>query len=355
MKDHSFILGTPRKQLEEFFFSENEKVFHAKQVLQWLHEYGETDFSKMTNISKSLRKKLSEKFTLNIPSIVSTNKSIDGTVKWLLRLYDGSLIETVFIPEKDRGTLCISSQAGCSLDCSFCSTAQHGFVRNLTSDEIISQIWLVRNNIFSHEDDKNVSNIVFMGMGEPLANFNHLVDVLDLLLDDSAYGFSKRRVTVSTSGLAPRIKQLSNLVDVSLAVSLHAPNNELRNVLVPINKRYPIEELLEACRFFLKHKKRKSTITFEYVMLDKVNDTVALAKELSALLRDFPCKINLIPFNDFPNSQYQCSSTQQIDLFSKILHDAGIVTTVRKSRGTDIAAACGQLAGHKGAIKISEH
>lgn len=345
------LVGIDRNSLQQLFVEHGEKKFRAQQVMQWLYQRGETDVSKMTDLSKSLRETLQQHTHITFPSIQSEQFSTDGTIKWLLNVgedRDGktNAIETVYIPESNRGTLCISSQVGCALDCTFCATARQGFNRNLTAEEIIGQVWVADQRLRSLNDGKALlTNVVFMGMGEPLLNFNNVLPVIKLLLDDYAYGMGKRKVTVSTSGIVPKIDELSKMLDVSLAISLHAPNNEVRNELVPINRKYPIEELLAACKRYLGNKNRKESITFEYVMLDGVNDSDSQARELVKLLKGIRAKINLIPFNSFESSGYQRSSQAQIDRFSQILIQHGIVVITRRPRGEDIAAACGQLAG----------
>jgi 23S rRNA (adenine2503-C2)-methyltransferase len=339
------LLNFDRAALAKFFVDQGEKKFRADQLIQWVHQHGVVDFSQMTNMSKSLRLKLIETAEFTFPEVVRDEISNDGTRKWLFRLQDGNCIETVFIPETDRATLCISSQAGCILDCSFCATAKQGFNRNLTTSEIMSQVWLANDYLGGWEKSERViSNVVFMGMGEPLYNYRQVIPALKLLLDDMAYGLSRRRVTISTAGVVPHIDKLSQECDVALAVSLHAPNDSLRNELVPLNQRYPLEQLLAACRRYVDGKPRRK-ITFEYVMLDGVNDQPSHANELIRLLKDVPAKINLIPFNPFQNIPYKCTSRSEISRFSEQLQRAGLVTTVRKTRGDDIDAACGQLAG----------
>jgi 23S rRNA (adenine2503-C2)-methyltransferase len=339
------LLGLNRKQLEAFFADIGEKAFRATQVVKWLHQFGVADFEAMTNLSKALREKLAQVAEVRPPDVIMDQLSEDGTRKWLFRLDDGNAIETVFIPEKDRGTLCVSSQVGCALDCSFCSTAQQGFNRNLTEAEIVGQLWLA--NQLLGGDPKNaraVTNVVLMGMGEPLLNFDAVVAAMDLMMDDNAYALSKRRVTLSTSGVVPALKRLKETSDVALAVSLHAVRDELRNELVPINRKYPIKELMEACRNYLDREGRRR-ITWEYVMLAGVNDSERDARELVKLLKGIPSKVNLIPFNPFPNTRYRSSDADTILRFQNILVNAGITTITRKTRGEDIDAACGQLAG----------
>ena len=326
-----------------------EHVKPRVQVLRWLHRFGQRDFDAMTDIAKSLREKLKALAVVVPPGLLADRVSDDGTRKFLFDVGGGNVIESVFIPELDRGTLCISTQAGCALDCSFCSTGKQGFNRNLTVAEIVGQLWQARQALGACQEQKGqservISNVVLMGMGEPLANLDNTVTALRLMLDDHAYGLSRRRVTVSTSGLVPAMDRLRDECAVALAVSLHAPNDRLRDELVPINRKYPLRELLAACLRYLE-KAPRDFVTFEYVMLDGVNDTDALARELLALTRDVPCKFNLIPFNPFPGSPYRRSPATRIRRFVELLSDAGVVTTTRKTRGEDIAAACGQLAG----------
>ena len=339
------LLDFDRAGLETFFAELGEKPFRAVQILKWLYQFGVNDFDEMSNLSKSLREQLKEKAEVRLPEIVTEQHSADGTSKWLLRLDSGNCVETVFIPEDDRGTLCVSSQIGCALECSFCSTAQQGFNRNLTTGEIIGQLW-VANHAMSvrPRDGRKISNVVMMGMGEPLLNFENVVRAMNLMMEDNAYGLSKRRVTLSTAGVVPALYRLKQVSDVSLAVSLHAPNDELRNQLVPLNRKYPIKELLDACREYVRDESRRR-ITFEYVMLAGINDSPEHARQLAKLLKGIPAKMNLIPFNPFPQSQYQCSDRPTIDRFRDIIMQAGIVTVTRKTRGEDIDAACGQLAG----------
>ena len=331
--------------LTAFFAEHGEKPFRAKQVLRWMHRFGQDDFDKMTDLAKSLREKLRGIAMITPPAIVSDKLSGDGTRKFLFDVGGGNAVETVFIPEGDRGTLCVSTQAGCALDCSFCSTGKQGFNRNLTVAEIIGQLWQTNRALGADPaGDRIISNVVLMGMGEPLANFENTVMALRLMLDDHAYGLSRRRVTVSTSGLVPVMDRLREECPVALAVSLHAPNDKLRDELVPINQKYPLRELMAACNRYLE-KAPRDFVTLEYVMLDGVNDTDAHARELLALTRDVSCKFNLIPFNPFPGSLYLRSPAHRIRRFADILMEAGVVTTTRKTRGDDIDAACGQLAG----------
>jgi len=335
------LLNFDRKGLETFFAEMGEKPFRATQVLKWIHQEGVSDFQLMTNLSKTLRQTLTELADVRLPEIVFEQKSEDGTYKWVLELDGQNRIETVFIPEDGRGTLCVSSQVGCALECTFCSTGKQGFNRNLSTAEIIGQVWVAARALAGKA---NLTNVVMMGMGEPLLNFNNTVAALNLMMDDFAYGLAKRRVTVSTSGVVPAMLRLADVSDVSLAVSLHAPNDALRDVLVPINKKYPIAELLEACKYYIKDEKRRK-ITFEYVMLSGVNDSVEQAHQLKHLLEGIPSKVNLIPFNPFPDTQYTRSSNNAIHRFTAVLKEAGLITTTRKTRGDDIDAACGQLVG----------
>ena len=331
--------------LTAFFAEHGEKPFRARQVLRWIHRFGQCDFNAMTDIAKSLREKLLVEAVVVPPAIVSDKLSDDGTRKFLFDVGGGNAVETVYIPEDDRGTLCVSTQAGCALDCSFCSTGKQGFSRNLTVGEIIGQLWQANRALGADaKGERIISNVVMMGMGEPLANFDNTVTALRLMLDDNAYGLSRRRVTVSTSGLVPAMDRLGEECAVALAVSLHAPNDRLRDELVPINQKYPLRELMDACRRYLK-KAPRDFVTFEYVMLDGVNDSDAHARELLELTRTVPCKFNLIPFNPFPGSPYRRSPATCIRRFAEILMNAGVVTTTRKTRGDDIDAACGQLAG----------
>ena len=331
--------------LTAFFAGIGEKPFRAKQVLRWMHRFGQSDFDAMTDIAKSLREKLKAIASVTPPAIVSDKLSDDGTRKFLFDVGGSNAVETVFIPEDDRGTLCISTQAGCALDCSFCSTGKQGFNRNLTVSEIIGQLWQANRALGADpKGDRIISNVVMMGMGEPLANFENTVMALRLMLDDNAYGLSRRRVTVSTSGLVPAMDRLGEECPVALAVSLHAPNDRLRDELVPINCKYPLRDLMSACQRYLE-KAPRDFVTFEYVMLDGVNDSDTQAYELLELTRKVSCKFNLIPFNPFPGSPYLRSQAVRIKRFAEILIGAGVVTTTRKTRGDDIDAACGQLAG----------
>ena len=342
--------------LVAWFAGLGEKPFRARQVMRWMHYEGCDDFDAMTDVAKSLRAKLKDIAVIRPPVPVRDSISADGTRKWLLDVGNANAVETVFIPETNRGTLCVSSQAGCALDCAFCSTGKQGFNRNLSAAEIIGQLWLANKLLGAARDEAQdleagekdngriISNVVMMGMGEPLANFDNVVTALRLMLDDHAYGLSRRRVTVSTSGIVPAMDRLREECPVALAVSLHASNDALRDRLVPINQKYPLRELMAACQRYLERAPR-DFVTFEYVMLDGVNDSDAHAHELVALVRDTPCKFNLIPFNPFPNSGFLRSPAERIRRFASILIDAGIVTTTRKTRGDDVDAACGQLAG----------
>ena len=335
------LLDFDRKGLAAFFVGMGEKPFRATQLLKWIYQEGIEDFDLMTNLSKPLRAYLKEHCCIATPEIVLEQIASDGTRKWVLQTRCGNRVETVFIPEESRGTLCVSSQIGCALACTFCSTAQQGFNRNLTTAEIIGQVYAAQNRL---GNTGKITNVVMMGMGEPLLNFDNVVAAMNLMMDDFSFGLSKRRVTISTSGVVPAMYRLTEVCDVSLAVSLHAVTDELRDQLVPINKKYPLNELMEACRENAKLAPRR-TVTFEYVMLDGINDSLTDAHGLVKLLETVPAKINLIPFNPFPNSPYHCSSNNRINQFKTLLNDAGIVTTVRKTRGEDIDAACGQLVG----------
>ena len=340
------LLDYTSEDLKAFFLERGEKPFRATQIIKWIHQHGVSNFDEMSNVSKALREELASFAEIRAPEIAIDDKSKDGTHKWLLRLDDGNCIEAVFIPEDGRGTLCISSQVGCALDCTFCSTARQGFNRNLTVGEIIGQLWLAKNILQPNpEDDRVITNVVMMGMGEPLLNFEKVVKAMELMLDDNAYGLSKRRVTLSTSGVVPALDRLKDRIEVSLAISLHAPNDALRDQLVPVNRKYPIKVLLDSCHRFMEGKANREKITIEYVMLDGVNDSDELARELAVLLKDVPCKVNLIPFNPFPETRYKRSSNNRIHRFRDILENAGLIVMTRKTRGEDIDAACGQLAG----------
>ncbi|MDP3559513.1 MAG: 23S rRNA (adenine(2503)-C(2))-methyltransferase RlmN [Legionellaceae bacterium] len=332
--------------LRQWLLSIGEQPFRAQQLMQWIHQVGLTSFTEMTNLSKALRARLTELATVTLPKIVSTQVSEDGTHKWLLQLDCGNCIETVFIPEKNRGTLCVSSQVGCGLNCSFCSTAKQGFNRDLSIAEIIAQVWVAVRTLSQQggAHDHRVTNVVMMGMGEPLLNLDRVVAAMDIMMHDYAYGLSKRRVTLSTSGLVPEMLRLREMSPVSLAVSLHAPNDALRNVLVPVNKKYPLAELIPVCANYFQAEPRR-VVTFEYVMLKGVNDQIEHAEALASLLKEVPCKINLIPFNPFPSAPYERSELSAINAFRDILMRHGLNTVTRKTRGDDIDAACGQLAG----------
>ncbi|MCX7627403.1 MAG: 23S rRNA (adenine(2503)-C(2))-methyltransferase RlmN [Methylophilaceae bacterium] len=339
------LLDFDQPKLAAFFVELGEKPFRARQLMRWMHHYGVNEFGQMTDMAKLLREKLAQVAEIRAPQIKAEQVSADGTRKWLIDVGAGNGVETVFIPEDDRGTLCVSSQVGCALECTFCSTGRQGFNRNLTVSEIIGQLWLANKALGRDpRGERLISNVVMMGMGEPLANFDNVVTALHIMLDDHAYGLSRRRVTVSTSGLVPAMDRLRDACPVALAISLHAPNDALRDVLVPINKKYPLAELMAACRRYLERAPR-DFVTFEYVMLDGINDTTEHARQLLALVRDVPCKFNLIPFNPFPGSDYRTSRPVQLQRFRDILMQAGYVVTVRKTRGDDIDAACGQLAG----------
>ena len=348
------IMSLDRKSMENFFIEIGEQPFRAKQVLQWIYQRNVTAFPYMTDLSKSLRSQLESTTSLKLPEVAALHCSTDGTVKWLIRLEDGNCIETVYIPEPGRGTLCVSSQVGCSLNCTFCATAQQGFNRNLRVDEIIAQVCIANNalqsddnTVTTHSEYGNrrpVTNIVLMGMGEPLLNLDNVISAMRLMMDDYSFGLSWRRVTLSTAGLVPGIDKLKEQCKVALAVSLHAPDNELRNKLVPLNKKYPIGLLLESCKRYVKDGRRER-VTFEYVMLQDINDSEQQAKQLAGLLHDIPCKVNLIPFNSFPGNQFKRSDADRIRRFGDILLGRNIITVVRKTRGEDIDAACGQLAG----------
>ncbi len=342
------LLGMTRAQLEAFFGDIGEKKFRAQQVMKWMHHQGVRDFQAMTNLGKGLRDRLESCAEITPPQIESQQDSADGTRKWAIKVDGGALVEAVLIPEGDRATLCVSSQVGCSLDCKFCSTGKQGFQRDLTAAEIIGQVWLAINSYDGWQAGKGrvVTNVVMMGMGEPLLNFDNVVSSMELMCDDLAYGLSKRKVTLSTSGVVPALDRLAELSDVSLAVSLHAPNDSIRNEIVPINRRYPIAKLLDSARAYIDAQTdRKRVVTIEYTLLAGVNDQVEHAHELAALLKDYPCKINLIPFNDFPNSGFKRPSGNAVSRFWKVLMEAGFIVTVRTTRGDDIDAACGQLVG----------
>lgn len=340
------LLGLDRQGMQDFFVSLGEKSYRADQALKWIHFQGIQNIQEMTNFSKPLREKMTAIAEIRPPEVSFESTASDGTHKWVIRLADGNCIETVFIPEKTRGTLCVSSQVGCVLNCDFCSTGKQGFNRNLTSAEIIGQLWVAVRSLSKEQGlhDHAVTNVVMMGMGEPLLNFDNVVAAMNIMLDDFCYGLSKRRVTLSTAGVIPAMYQLREVSDVALAVSLHAPNDELRNVLVPLNKKYPLKELMAACKDYFKDEKRRY-VTIEYVMLAGINDQPQHAKQLIALLKDVRSKVNLIPFNPFPNTLYKRSDMATIDQFRETLMRAGINCITRKTRGENIDAACGQLVG----------
>jgi 23S rRNA (adenine2503-C2)-methyltransferase len=341
------LLGLSPAKMADFFASLGEKPFRAQQMLKWIHQYGESDFNNMTNMSKALRAKLADVCEIRLPEVIYHDVSSDGTQKWVMRMDGGSAIETVYIPEKERGTLCVSSQIGCALDCSFCSTGKQGFNRDLSVAEIIGQVYVAAMS-FHQQGEKRagrITNVVMMGMGEPLLNYDNVVDAMRLMMDDFCYGLSKRRVTLSTSGVVPMMDKLGDDIDVSLAVSLHAPNDELRNELVPINKKYPLEQLIAATNRYLQKLPDKRKATIEYTMMEGVNDSLEHAEQLAELMKQVPCKINLIPFNPFPNSGYKRPSNNRVYRFRDHLINAGHVVTIRSTRGDDIDAACGQLVG----------
>ena len=345
----SNLLGLNRSELEAFVAPLGAKPYRARQLLKWIYRRGESDFARMTDLAKDFRAQLADVAEVSVPEIVSTRTSADGTRKWLLRMPGAAgneqVIETIFIPEPGRGTLCISSQIGCALDCSFCATGQQGFNRNLTSAEIIGQVWLANRELGREPDgERIITNVVLMGMGEPLANYRNVLPAMQLMLDDLGYDLSRRRVTLSTSGLVPQIYRLAEDCNVALAVSLHAPNDKLRDELVPINRKHPIAELLAASWHYLERQNGRS-VTFEYTMLDGINDQPGHARELAALLRGHDAKVNLIPFNTFPGTRYRRSPAAAINRFRDLLAQGGIMATVRRTRGDDIDAACGQLRG----------
>lgn len=344
--DKTDLLGMDKQDLADFFVSIGEKPFRSTQVMKWIHQFGVSDFDEMTNISKALREKLKQTALIRTPKLIEEQRSEDGTIKWLLEVDNHNHVETVFIPEKNRGTLCISSQVGCALECTFCSTGKQGFNRNLENWEIIAQMWVANKALgCKPKEERIISNVVFMGMGEPLLNVTHTFPSARILMDDNAYGLSKRRVTISTAGVVPAIDMIKAELDVSLAISLHAPNNPLRDELVPINKKYPLEMLMPALNRYVEGGHSKKHVTVEYVMLDQVNDRAEHAQQLIKVLGKLPCKVNLIPFNPFPNAPYKRSSNNAVRRFQDALMKAGINCTVRRTRGDDIDAACGQLAG----------
>ena len=341
------LLGLSPAKMEAFFADMGEKKFRAQQMLKWIHQFGQPDFHSMTNMSKELRQRISDVAEIRLPEVVYEDFSKDGTRKWVMRVDGGSAIETVYIPEKDRGTLCVSSQIGCSLDCSFCSTGKQGFNRDLSVAEIIGQVYVAAMSFHEPGErrERKITNVVMMGMGEPLLNFDNVVDAMQLMMDDNAYGLSKRRVTLSTSGVVPMLDKLGDVIDVSLAVSLHAPNDELRNQLVPLNKKYPLKELLAATNRYLDKLADRRKATIEYTLMEGINDELEHAEQLAKLLRDTPCKINLIPFNPFPNSGYKRPSNNRVYRFRDYLLSQNYIVTIRSTRGDDIDAACGQLVG----------
>lgn len=341
------LLGLSPAKMEEFFVNLGEKKFRAQQMLKWIHQLGESGFDNMTNMSKPLRTKLAEVSEIALPEVVFESESRDGTRKWVMNMSGGNAVETVYIPEKDRGTLCVSSQIGCGLDCSFCSTGKQGFNRDLSVAEIIGQVYVAAKSFDQpgEKRERKITNVVLMGMGEPLMNFDNVVDAIHLMMDDNAYGLSKRRVTLSTSGIVPMIDKLGDVTDVSLAISLHAPTDELRNELVPLNKKFPIKELIAATNRYLARLPDRRKATIEYTLIDGVNDSLEQAEQLARVLKHTPCKINLIPFNPFPNSGYKRPSNNRVYKFRDALHNAGHVVTIRSTRGDDIDAACGQLVG----------
>jgi 23S rRNA (adenine2503-C2)-methyltransferase len=342
------LLGLSPQKMRDFFVELGEKPFRAQQLLKWIHQVGIEDFDDMTNVSKVMREKLKKVACVEYPEVVYHDISKDGTQKWVMRMPGGSSIETVYIPEGDRGTLCVSSQIGCSLDCSFCSTGKQGFNRDLSVAEIIGQVYVAAKSFDKpgEKRERKITNVVMMGMGEPLLNFDAVVDAMDLMMDDFCYCLSKRRVTLSTSGVVPKLYDLAKVSEVSLAVSLHAPNDALRDQLVPINKKYPIKELMKACSHYMNSLPDRRKLTVEYTMMNKVNDEMEHAVELAKLLKDTPCKINLIPFNPFPNSGYERPSNNRVYKFRDYLHNQGYIVTIRSTRGDDIDAACGQLVGN---------
>ncbi len=339
------LLDLDRRRFEEFFAGLGEKRFRAHQLMKWIYHHHVTDFALMTDVGRALRAKLEEHAEIRLPETLLEQQSTDGTCKWMLGLPGGNAIETVYIPEPTRGTLCVSSQVGCALNCSFCSTGMQGFNRNLSTAEIIGQVWVAARALGNEtRGNRRITNVVMMGMGEPLLNFDNVVAAMNLMRDDYGFGLASKRVTLSTAGLVPMIDQLAENADVSLAVSLHAPVDELRDQLVPLNRKYPIAELLAACSRYQAARPR-SSVTFEYTLMDGINDRPEHARALVKLLRKLPSKLNLIPFNPFPGTQYKRSSSESIHTFQRIVMDAGLIATVRRTRGDDIDAACGQLVG----------
>ena len=342
------LLDLTREGLRAFFNEMGEKPFRAEQVMKWIYQHGVADFEQMTNLNKALRTKLQARCEIKAPEIALQQKASDGTIKFALKLEGGQEVETVWIPDGDRATLCVSSQVGCALECTFCSTGQQGFNRNLKVSEIIGQVWRVATTIGLNNDTakRPITNVVMMGMGEPLLNVKNVVPAMELMMDDLAFGLSKRRVTLSTSGVVPALDMLGDQIDVALAISLHAPDNALRDVLVPVNKKYPIEVFLASVRRYLaKSNANQGKVTVEYVMLNGINDSTDQAHSLAKVLADTPCKLNLIPFNPYPGSPYTCSSNSRINRFAKVLMEYGFIVVVRRTRGDDIDAACGQLVG----------
>jgi 23S rRNA (adenine2503-C2)-methyltransferase len=339
------LFDLDQARMRTFFESIGEKPFRAEQLLKWIYHQGVTDFDQMTNLSLELRQRLRQVAEIEPPQVLNEQLSLDGTTKWLIGFGGGNAVETVFIPEPNRGTLCISSQVGCALNCTFCSTGAQGFNRNLSTGEIVGQVWLAAQALGHQRNGvRRITNVVFMGMGEPLLNFDAVADALSLLRDDLGFGFAAKRVTLSTAGLVPGIDRLRDTIDVALAVSLHAPDDKLRETLVPLNRKYPIKELMRSCADYVSDKHKRS-VTFEYTLIDGVNDRPEHARQLVKLLRRLPSKLNLIPFNPFPGTEYRCSPESRIREFQKIVMAGGLIATVRKTRGDDIDAACGQLAG----------
>ena len=342
------LLDFNRQGLRDYFASIDEKPFRADQLMKWIYQQGISDFEQMSNLNKNLRAKLTANCEIKAPEIAYQQNATDGTIKFALALEGGQEVEAVWIPESERATLCVSSQVGCALECTFCSTAQQGFNRNLSVSEIIGQVWRVATTIGLSKDTakRPITNVVMMGMGEPLLNLKNVVPAMDIMLDDFGFGLSKRRVTLSTSGVVPALDMLGDQIDVALAISLHAPTNELRDEIVPVNKKYPIEEFLAGVRRYLtKSNANQGKVTVEYVMLNGINDSMDQAHQLAKVLKDTPSKINLIPFNPYPGSPYTCSSNSRMDRFAKVLMEYGFTVVVRKTRGDDIDAACGQLVG----------
>jgi len=339
------LLGLTRAGMEEFVVGMGEKPFRARQLMKWIYRRAVGEFEEMTDLGRDFRGRLGGIAEIRTPEVIVSQASRDGTRKWLLRLESGQAIEMVFIPEPGRGTLCISSQVGCTMDCGFCSTGQQGFNRNLSTAEIVGQVWLANRELgYSPDGDRVITNVVFMGMGEPLMNYRNVVPAAEVMMDDLGLDLSRRRVTISTSGLVPQMMRIADETNVALAVSLHAPNDELRSELMPINRRHPIASLLEACWHYVEKQNARS-VTFEYVMLDGVNDRPEHARQLATLLRGRPAKVNLIPFNPFPNTRYRRSTEEAIERFRDVLIKGGIIATIRRTRGDDIDAACGQLVG----------